>query len=68
MMGLRLAEELPWTRLEQESGRARDRLFDANKIGILRDEGYLEVSDTGIIATRAGRQRLNALLSYLLRD
>jgi oxygen-independent coproporphyrinogen-3 oxidase len=67
MMGLRLAVELPWEQLEREAGRARECLFDAEKIKSLCNEGYLTVSDTGLTATRDGRQRLNALLSYLLK-
>ena len=66
MMGLRLAEELPWERLERESGRARDVIFSDVKLKSLVDEGYMNVSDSGIATTAAGRQRLNALLSYLL--
>jgi oxygen-independent coproporphyrinogen-3 oxidase len=66
MMGLRLAEELPWSRLEQESGRLRDSIFSGTKMRSLLEEGYLVANDHGIATTPAGRQRLNALLSYLL--
>ncbi len=66
MMGLRLAEGVPLSRLEHESGQSRDCLFDAKKITSLRDEGYLDLTDTHITATASGRQRLNALLSYLV--
>ena len=66
MMGLRLAEELPWTRLEQESGKPRADIFSDAKIKSLVEEGYLITSGNGIATTAAGRQRLNALLSYLL--
>lgn len=66
MMGFRLAEELPWERLEAEAGKPRGDLFDSTRVRSLHDEGYLMTSDTGLATTREGRQRLNALLSYLL--
>lgn len=66
MMGLRLAEELPWLRLERESGRRRGDIFSDTKMKSLVEEGYLVTTDIGISTTAAGRQRLNALLSYLL--
>lgn len=66
MMGLRLAEGVPLARLEQESGRTRDGFFDLKKIQALWDEGYLVHDSDHIAATAAGRQRLNALLSFLL--
>ena len=66
MMGLRLSEGVPLSRLEHESGRTRDTFFDEKKIKALSDEGYLTLTDTHIAATASGRQRLNALLSYLV--
>ena len=66
MMGLRLAEGVPLARLEQEAGRSRDTFFKPDKIRALEEEGYLVYSADHIAATAAGRQRLNALLSFLL--
>lgn len=65
MMGLRLAEEIPWMRLEHESGLEREALFDTKKIRPLVDEGYINTTATGLSTTREGRQRLNAVLGYL---
>ncbi len=66
MMGLRLAEELPWSRLERESGKSRDAIFKCEKLRSLGDEGYLVTGEGGLTTTPAGRQRLDALLAYLL--
>lgn len=66
MMGLRLTEGVPLARLEQESGRERERFFKPEKIRALEAEGYLTHGPDHIVATAAGRQRLNAVLSYLL--
>lgn len=66
MMGLRLSEGVPLARLEFESGKTSDTFFDPKKIKSLCDEGYLSMANDHITATAAGRQRLNALLSYLV--
>ncbi len=66
MMGLRLSEGVPLARLEHESGRSRADFFDPKKLQALQDEGYLIHDNDHIAATAAGRQRLNALLSFLL--
>ncbi len=66
MMGLRLTEGVPLARLEHESGRTADTFFDPKKIKSLCDEGYLSMANDRITATASGRQRLNALLSYLV--
>ena len=68
MMGLRLSEELPWGRIERESGCDQNNLFDDGKIKHLMGEGYITVSNTGIQTTLSGRQRLNAVLEYLFSD
>jgi putative oxygen-independent coproporphyrinogen III oxidase len=66
MMGLRLREGVPLARLEFESGKPSDTFFDPKKIKSLCDEGYLSMANDHITATAAGRQRLNALLTYLV--
>jgi oxygen-independent coproporphyrinogen-3 oxidase len=58
MMGLRLAEGIPFDRL--------DRLPEAARRTALVEEGYLVDDDRLLKATAAGRQRLNGLLGYLL--
>ena len=59
MMGLRLAEGIPYGRLEV--------LPPADRLKALVEEGYLADDGRVIAATAAGRQRLNSLIGYLLR-
>lgn len=66
MMGLRLAEGVPFTRIEAIAGKPVADIFDPVKIASLVNENYLMMDDAHITATAAGRQRLNSLLGYLL--
>jgi len=66
MMGLRLGEGIPITRLEQEGGQKFTNLIDPKKIEALHGEGLLEFDGLTLRATKAGLQRLNGVLSYLL--
>jgi len=66
MMGLRLAEGIPVERLEQEGAKKFADLIDPQKIEALRGEGLLECDGHTLKATKAGLQRLNGVLSYLL--
>ena len=66
MMGLRLAEGVPRTRLRQIDGRELDNWIATDRIAPLQEAGLLELDDQTIKATAAGRQRLNAVLAYLL--
>ncbi len=58
MMGLRLAEGIPYARL--------DSLPPADRRAALVEEGYLVDNGQVLAATAAGRQRLNGLLAHLL--
>jgi oxygen-independent coproporphyrinogen-3 oxidase len=58
MMGLRLAEGIPHGRI--------GALPDAARLAALVDEGYLADEPGLLRTTAAGRQRLNAVLAYLL--
>ncbi len=66
MMGLRLREGVPAARLSAEAGKDWRDCVDEEKLGHLVAEGYLDVNAAQLTATDAGRQRLNALLAYLL--
>jgi oxygen-independent coproporphyrinogen-3 oxidase len=66
MMGLRLAEGIPRAAFRRECGAEPEALFDAAKLRALADEGYLQLDATALRATAEGRQRLDALLGYLL--
>jgi putative oxygen-independent coproporphyrinogen III oxidase len=65
MMGLRLVEGVPLTRLEATVGRDVERLFGA-ALSRLIEGGFLTLDDQRLAATAAGRQRLNAVLAALL--
>jgi oxygen-independent coproporphyrinogen-3 oxidase len=66
MMGLRLAEGVSRTRFAAELGWSMEDALDAQQLGRLIDGGFLELDKTGLRATAAGRQRLNAVLAALL--
>lgn len=67
MMGLRLTEGMDTRVIEKETGLARGEYIDMAHAAQLRDGGFLEYDAQGITATAAGRQRLNGLLSYLIK-
>ena len=66
MMGLRLAEGVPLTRLERVAGRPWREVVDESALARLGGGGFLDVRDGRLVATAAGRQRLDALLVALL--
>lgn len=66
MMGLRLAEGVPITRIEAETGQPFSAFINLRQVKILEDEGLLTFSDGVLAATAQGRQKLNAVLSFLL--
>ena len=63
--GLRLTEPLPWRRLYRVQG-SDAAPFDADVVADLEREGYIHLTDHGVLATAAGRQRLNAVVGALL--
>lgn len=67
MTGLRLSEGVPLPRLAAETGRPFRDLVDAGGLENLIAGGFLELSETRLRATPAGRRVLNAVLGRLLR-
>ncbi len=65
MMGLRLVEGVSRRRLENLAGRDAAELF-ADALPRLFDGGFLTLDADRLVATAAGRQRLNAVLGALL--
>jgi oxygen-independent coproporphyrinogen-3 oxidase len=65
IIGLRLAEGISRSRLEEMAGCTVDKLFGA-RLDRLVDGGFLTLDDQRLGATAAGRQRLNAVLAALL--
>ncbi|MBW7910030.1 MAG: coproporphyrinogen III oxidase [Alphaproteobacteria bacterium] len=66
MMGLRLAEGVPVSRIEAETGQDFSAFVNLRQVKILEDEGLLSFSRGTLAATPQGRQKLNAVLSFLL--
>jgi len=66
MMGLRLAEGISRTRLRERLGCELDTALDTERLAALVGAGFIELNDERLVATSAGRQRLNAVLASLL--
>jgi oxygen-independent coproporphyrinogen-3 oxidase len=66
MMGLRLGEGITRAALRREAGGEIEDLLPGDRLARLIEEGFLVVDAEGLRATAAGRQRLDALLGYLL--
>ncbi|MCS7268616.1 MAG: radical SAM family heme chaperone HemW [Geminicoccaceae bacterium] len=67
MMGLRLAEGVPVARLERLAGAAWREALNVEALDRARAEGLLENREDRLVATAAGRERLDALLRAILR-
>ncbi|HWE74936.1 MAG TPA: radical SAM family heme chaperone HemW [Stellaceae bacterium] len=66
MMGLRLGEGVTRDAFRAEAGIDFEQMLDAARLAKLTVAGFLALDETGIRATNAGRQRLNAVLGALL--
>jgi putative oxygen-independent coproporphyrinogen III oxidase len=65
MMGLRLTEGVDRAQLERAAGCDAEELFGGN-LSPLVEGGFLTLDRARLVATAAGRQRLNAVLAALL--
>jgi oxygen-independent coproporphyrinogen-3 oxidase len=68
MMGLRLREGVPYSRIEHESGKAWQDALPMDNVRLLEKEKLLEADNDALRPTLEGMQRLNGLLYYLLPD
>ncbi|HLJ64400.1 MAG TPA: radical SAM family heme chaperone HemW [Stellaceae bacterium] len=66
MMGLRLEEGIFRPAFRAELGQDFEEKLEAGRLQTLIAGGFLELDETRLRATAAGRQRLNALLGALL--
>lgn len=66
MMGLRIAEGLDRERFEEIAGRTIEAALDEERIANLAGEDLVILDTRGLRATAKGRQRLDAVLGYLL--
>lgn len=67
MMGLRLADGIDRAQFAQITGQALDDYVDAAKLDALCAAGLVESDSRGLRATRAGIQRLNAIIAAISR-
>ncbi len=67
VMGLRLTEGVDLRRLEAVFGQSLDQLLDQAALDRLTGDGLLERDEGRLVASAAGRQRLNAVLAAILR-
>jgi oxygen-independent coproporphyrinogen-3 oxidase len=66
LMGLRLAEGIHRDAFARELGAQPEALFDSDRLDDLIEAGYLQLDDRRLVATEAGRPRLNAVIQHLL--
>jgi oxygen-independent coproporphyrinogen-3 oxidase len=66
MMGLRLRDGISRDRFRRQTGRELADCIDTARIDALTEEGLLTLTPDALTATPSGRQRLNAVLGYLL--
>ena len=66
MMGLRLSEGISRAAFAAELDAAPEDLLPRDRVARLQAEGYLVLDESGLRATPEGRQRLDAVLGYLL--
>jgi putative oxygen-independent coproporphyrinogen III oxidase len=66
LMGLRTSEGVDRARVIAECGRPIEAAVGRRRLDRLADGGFLVLDDTGLRATAAGRQRLNAVVGELL--
>lgn len=67
MMGLRLQEGVPVSRLKQECNGDPFDVIDTQKLQTLINEGLMEDNKETLRTTPQGLKKLNGVLSYLLR-
>ncbi|HKF72873.1 MAG TPA: radical SAM family heme chaperone HemW [Stellaceae bacterium] len=66
MMGLRLSDGIPRERFHERLGFDFEAALDPERLAQLAEAGFLQLDDKGLVATSAGRQRLNGVLAQLL--
>ena len=66
MMGLRLSEGIDLADWAKKFPTPLTQFLPKDRLIRLQKEGYIAVEEKTLRATRTGRQRLNAILGYLL--
>ncbi|MCB9964730.1 MAG: coproporphyrinogen III oxidase [Rhodospirillales bacterium] len=68
LMGLRLPEGVPFSRLASEGGPDWEKSLNKSRLKTLITHGFVTRSDTFIAASESGRQRLDYVLGEILAD
>ncbi len=68
LMGLRLIEGVPLDKFRQQTDTGFSDFVNPQRLKMLIGEGLIDLQPDAVVATAKGRQRLNAVLSYLLAD
>jgi len=66
LMGLRLINGISLRQFKLLTGQPLKKMLDENKVKVLTNQGYLSTNCDVFKATSSGRQRLNAIITYLL--
>ncbi|MEQ8697664.1 MAG: radical SAM family heme chaperone HemW [Bauldia litoralis] len=66
MVGLRLAEGVDRARFAAEAGAELTEFIAADRLSAILDEGYARLDDRALRLTPEGRQRMDAILTFLL--
>jgi putative oxygen-independent coproporphyrinogen III oxidase len=66
LMGLRLIQGVPLRRIEEMSGRPLEEAVQGAALQDLRAAGLIEIQGGRLLASEAGRQRLNGVLLALI--
>jgi oxygen-independent coproporphyrinogen-3 oxidase len=67
LMGLRLAEGIDPVRFASRTGIALSDALDADVLAMAETEGYVTWRPNRLVATPAGRLRLDSLLNAMVR-
>ena len=68
MMGLRLKEGIPLSRIELESGSSWKEIINPDKMENMIKEGFVSIEEDVLIPSSKAIQRLDSLLGYLLTE
>ena len=68
LMGLRLIDGVPLDKFRRETETGFSDFVNPQRLKMLIGEGLMDLQPDAVTATAKGRQRLNAVLSYLLAD
>lgn len=66
LMGMRIREGIPLSRIEKETGQSWTKIIDEMRLQTVIEQGFVKKKNGRLKATRSGMQRLNTLLDYII--